>query len=243
MWTSDGSLYSWTGSTWSFPPLFFFLATLICLQDLSCPTRDWLNLGPWQCKRWILTAGPPGTSSSTSTGLSNYPTSLSRDPLPLVGLYVLLTYPSCSEAQKIQKELWEAGERLVEGERGTGGESGRRMGPWGQETPLARGALNQQALKVTGWVSDQVWEALYWFAQPPENTGGPTLISLICVLGLEHFLEQEAHYFWESSGWKKILVFHIVFASASRSKFYQFKKRWFAKELKIYIPWAPKGGT
>ena len=46
-----------------------------------------------------------------------------------------------------------------------------------------------------GLVSDQVWEALYWFAQPPENTGGPTLISLICVLGLEHFLEQEAHYF------------------------------------------------
>lgn len=54
----------------------------------------------------------------------------------LVGLYALLTYPSHSEAQKIQKELWEAGERLVGGERGTGGV---RLGEWG---PGAGSALS-----------------------------------------------------------------------------------------------------
>lgn len=102
--------------------------------------------------------------------------------------------------------------------------------------------MYHQALKIIGWLSDQGWEALSWFAQPPENTGGPALTSLICVLGLEYFLKQEAHYFLECSGWKKILVFHTVFSSASRSKFYQFRKRWFTKELKIYTPWASKGG-
>lgn len=60
--------------------------------------------------------------------------------MPLVGLYVPLTYPSCSEAQKIQKDLWEAGERMVEGREGREVSQAGRMGPWGQEAPLARGA-------------------------------------------------------------------------------------------------------
>ena len=65
----------------------------------------------------------------------------------LVGLYVLLTYPSCSEAQKIQKELWEAGERLVGGERGTGGV---RLGEWGPGAGSALSEGSPQGLKRAG---------------------------------------------------------------------------------------------